>query len=450
MFSLQARSTNIGEHNRSYLKSMRILLTGASGFIGTHLAAALVAAGHDVVACVRAPQRAGRCMPGIVAIAADFGRDHDVAVWLPRLAGIDCVINAVGSIRESPSQSFEALHARAPKALFAACAQAGVGRIIQISALGADDAASTPYHLSKKAADDFLRGLDPEWVIIQPSLVYGRGGASAQLFNTLAAAPVIPLIGDGEQRVQPVYIDDLVSLVVRCVSAPDVVRQTIAAVGPAATSLRAWLVALRHGMRLPRTINLAIPMTLMRLVAKIGDHMPHAPLTRDTLSMLERGNTADANVIARILGRPPRAIDQFIPCEQARAIATEARLAIGLPLLRLSIAVLWLASGIVSLGLYPVDASYALLEKTGVRGAFAPAALYGAAALDIVFGVLILMGKTPRWIWLLQLVLIAGYSAIIAWFLPEFWLHPYAPMVKNIPIAAAIFLLLLLQPIHTK
>lgn len=426
--------------------SKHVLLTGASGFIGTHLARTLLAAGHEVVACVRDPERASQCMPRATVIAADFSRDHDISAWLPRLHRIDCVINAVGIIRETPRQKFESLHTRAPQALFAACAQAGVARIIQISALGADAQAESQYHLSKKAADDFLRTLDVNWVIVQPSLAYGPGGASARLFNTLAAAPVIALIGHGDQRVQPIHIDDLSELIVRLVPDETVRHETIAAVGARPTTMREWLNVLRQGMRLPRTLNLPLPMPLMRMLATVGESIPSAPLTRETLSMLERGNTGDAAGITQILGRPPLAIEHFIRCDQARGLADAARLSLALPLLRWSIALLWLASGVVSLGLFPVEQSYALLARSGITGVLAPLALYGAATLDIVFGLLIIAGCTPRWLWAAQLALIAGYSAIIALFLPEFWLHPYAPMVKNLPIAAAIFMLLLLEP----
>lgn len=425
---------------------MRILLTGASGFIGRHVCRALLSDGHDVTVCARNPSAVTACLPGVNAIEADFSRDHAPADWLPRLAGIECVINAVGIIRETPTQSFDALHTRAPKALFAACTSAGVSRIIQISALGADEAAQTAYHLSKKAADDFLRTLDLEWIIVQPSLAYGPGGASAQLFNRLAAAPLIMLIGRGEQRVQPIHVDDLAELIAKCVMTKSCVRQTIAAVGPRATTLREWLNTLRSGMRLPATLNLPLPLRLMRAAALLGDRIPSAPLTRDTLAMLERGNTADAGPCARLLGRTPTAIEHFIPCDQAAAIASAARLSIALPLLRWSIALLWLVSGVVSLGIYPVEASYALLARTGVSAGLAPFALYAAAALDIVFGMWILIGRRTTGLWLAQLAVIGAYSAIIAWYLPEFWLHPYAPMVKNIPIAAAIFLLLLLEP----
>lgn len=425
---------------------MRILLTGASGFLGRAIATVLLAHGHRVVGCVRAPERARRCLPDMELIAADFAKDHEPGVWQPRLAGVDVVINAVGIIRETPTQTFAALHEKAPIALFRACRDVGVNRVIQISALGADDAAVSRYHLSKKTADDFLRTLDLDWTIVQPSLVFGAGGGSAQLFTRMAAAPVIVTLGRAEQPVQPIHIEDLSALVAKLVHTRDYVRQTVAAVGPRALALRAWLHEIRRGLGLPKTIEIALPQPLVNLAARIGDRFPSMPLSSETLGMLERGNTADATTIERALGRPPRPPQTFISCAEAPSWRTRARAALALPLLKISIGILWLASAIVSFGVYPVAESYALLARTGITGAWAPLALYGAAALDLLFGILILAGYTRRWLWFAQLALIAGYSMLIAWFLPEFWLHPYAPMVKNLVVMAAIFAVLLLDP----
>ena len=190
---------------------MRILITGASGFIGSALAAALARRGHEVVAC--AHQRD----PQAPALRVDFMRDVTEADWLPRLKGIDVVINAVGILRETNTGQFDALHHRAPAALFRACQTAGVTRVIQISALGADDGATSAYHRSKKAADDELRKLDLDWSILQPSVVFGSGGASTRLFLLLASLPLIPLIGPGNQSMQPIHIDDLTALLVKLI-----------------------------------------------------------------------------------------------------------------------------------------------------------------------------------------------------------------------------------------
>ena len=128
---------------------MNVLLTGASGFIGSHLARALRAADYVVIEARR------DVAAGTAAVQADFTRDLSAREWLPKLRGVDAVINAVGILREHGDQTFERIHKRAPQALFTACVAAGVRRVVQISALGAD-LGVTRYFVSKRAADDYL------------------------------------------------------------------------------------------------------------------------------------------------------------------------------------------------------------------------------------------------------------------------------------------------------
>jgi len=116
-----------------------------------------------------------------------------------------------------------------------------------------------------------------------------------------------------------------------------------------------------------------------------------------------------------------------------------------LRLLRLSIAIVWIATAVVSAGLYPVEESLAMLARVGLSGMPALVALYGAAVLDLALGVAVLALRR-RWIWTLQLVVVLGYTAIITACLPEQWLHPYGPMLKNLPILAAMLLLRQAEP----
>src|SRR5688500_7015749 len=176
---------------------MNILLTGASGFIGRHLAVALRAAGHRVVETRREAHDASS------QVQVDFTRAIRGEDWIDKLAGVDCVINAVGILREHGSQSFERIHTQALCALFKACAQRGVRRVIQISALGADRGQSG-YFSAKHLADECLAQLELDWTIVQPSVVYGPGGTSARLFSLLASLPITPLPGSGEQQLQPI------------------------------------------------------------------------------------------------------------------------------------------------------------------------------------------------------------------------------------------------------
>src|SRR5690606_6730386 len=118
-----------------------------------------------------------------------------------------------------------------------------------------------------------------------------------------------------------------------------------------------------------------------------------------------------------------------------------ARLSWLLPTLRVSIAIVWLWTGVVSLGLYPRSDSYLLLERAGVSQALAPAMLLGAALLNLALGFAALLMRRRRILWLVQIALILTYTAIITFRLPEFWLHPYGPLLKNLPMLAAIYLL---------
>jgi len=273
--------------------AMKILLTGATGFIGGHIARALRAAGHEVSAATRAN-------------GVDFNQMQTADAWRPHLQGIDAVINSVGIIAEVGRQRFPALHRDAPIALFQACTQAGVGRVIQISALGADEHAFTPYQLTKKAADDALRDMDLDWFVLRPSLVYGSGGSSTAMFRMLATLPVMPLVGQGTQRVQPVHVDDVAAAVMACLTASPA-RRTIDVVGPQAFTFAEWLQRLRrHGGR-STAMTVAIPFGLVLASSYVIRYV--APILHpDNLRMLRHGNTSDVQPLAQLLGRMPRGV----------------------------------------------------------------------------------------------------------------------------------------------
>lgn len=413
---------------------MIVLVTGASGFIGRRLVAALTRAGHVVIEA-----RRGAAV-GANQVDVDFTRDLDARDWTHRLAGVDAVVNAVGILREHGEQTFERIHTRAPQALFAACAAAGVRRVVQISALGAERGESG-YFRSKRAADEYLAALPLHWTIVQPSLVYGEGGTSARLFNLLASLPVTPLAGGGEQRVQPIHIDDLIEAVVHLFGRGDVERQRIALVGSQALSLRDFLARLRGALGSRPTWSVAIPSWLMHIAARVGELSRHSLLDRETLSMLAMGNTADPAMTHRLLHRPPRDVGSFISREQRNGALMQAKLSWLLPMLRVSVALVWLWTGAVSLGLYPREASYGLLQRTGAPPALFAILLYGAALLDFALGAATLLLRKRHVLWLIQIALILAYTLIISIKLPEYWLHPYGPILKNLPMLAAIYLL---------
>jgi nucleoside-diphosphate-sugar epimerase len=425
---------------------MNVLLTGASGFIGSHLRDALQRAGHAVTGV-------GRRRPP--AMPADRWRELDFASatpedWRRALAGIDAVVNAAGIFKEGRGASFDAVHVRGACRLFDACVAARVVMVVQVSALGADEAAETAYHRSKRSADAHLLALPLDAAVVMPSLVFGTDGASARLLLALAALPVLVLPAGGRQPVQPIHVDDAVQAVVALLQAPSDERRgrRIPLVGPQPLAFGDYLRQLRQALQLPPARALSMPAPAMRWAARAGDALPGSLFDTPAWQMLQRGNAAAAAEVGRLLGHAPRAATDFVRPGEAPAWRDAARLAWVLPLLRLSLAFVWLLTAAVSFGLYPAADSFALLQRTGVPPAWQPLMLYGAAGLDLLLGLLTLWPPPAarRSLWLAQAALILFYTAVISWRLPEFWLHPYGPLSKNLPMLAVLAALLALEP----
>ena len=430
---------------------MKVFLTGQGGFIGSRLRAGLLARGHHVP-----------------PLRIEFRTADSPAAWLPYLADVDVVVNVAGIFTERRRGDMERVNRDAPCALFRAASAAGVGLVVQFSALGADAAAASRFHLAKRAADDCLRSLPLKGFSLQPSLVFGTGGASAAMMAMLASLPLVPLPGDGRQRIQPIHVDDVVAAVValveggqpsrskaaqpqaearpgaaRTASAPE---HTLALVGPRELTLREYLAELRRGLGLSPGRFVAVPMGVMRVLARLAALVPGVPFDVEALAMLERGNVADVSAAHRMLGRAPRDPADFIAADQSQSARTQAALAWLLPILRLTVALMWLWAGIVSLWFHPLADSYRLLAAAGVPAAMVPLALHGAAAMDIVLGVLTLAVPGSRRLWQVQILLVLVYTFIIAFRLPEFLTHPFGPIVKNAPILAILWLLAELAP----
>ena len=415
---------------------MRVLIAGASGFIGAHLSRAATAAGHEVIC----GGRNAAANPGCAGhITLDYTAPTRDAL-ASELRGVDVVVNAVGILRPRGTQTFEALHVRGPCELFAAAAAAGVRRIIQVSALGAEPRALAAYHRSKSEADRALMMLPVDWAVVLPSLVYGQGGASARLFDTLASLPLMPLPAGGTQPIQPVHIDDLTSALLRLIESPAELRCTVQVVGAEPTTLGNFLRSLRSAFGLRPAGSLVVPRSLVTAAATLGNFLPGAFLSRETLGMLERGSVGDPGALTRLLGRPPLPVRAFVTPATRALARRDAVLGWILPLLRWSVAFMWIIAGVVSLG-PESEEGLDLLRQIGAPPTLAPAMLIGAALVDIAFGVLTLVPRRSQLLWTAQIVIVLVYTAIISVFLPDLWLEPFGPVAKNVPILVTLLLL---------
>ena len=279
----------------------RVLVCGAGGFIGRAIAAQLRSAGFDVIA----PR----------SHELDFARLLNAAEWLPHLQGVDAVVNAVGVLRDSRHRPMDAIHHRAPAALFDACAQLGVRRVVQISALGID-ASTTRYGSTKRAADEHLLALRNAGrlnaTVVRPSIVFGRDGVSSQLFMRLARLPLLVLPAAAlRSRVQPVAVGDLADAIARLLAMPEPPAR-LSAVGPRALTLAEFIGTLRQQLGHNAARAFALPDTPSRWSARLGDCVPVQPWCSETLNLLWTDNIDGAGPFAALLGRAATAPEALV------------------------------------------------------------------------------------------------------------------------------------------
>lgn len=424
---------------------MRVLVTGAYGFIGAHIVAALVAAGHNVV-CAARKARVDSRFPGLDAIACDMARDIRSEHWLLRLRSIDAVVNCAGILREHGADTFTAVHEQAPLALFHACRELGIRRVIQISALGS--AVDGEFIASKHRCDDALALLDLDWLVLRPSLVYSVRGSygGTSLLRGLAALPgVMPLPGRGQQQVQPITADDVGRAVVAALARPSCTREVIELVGPEVLTLRDYLLAWRRWLGFKPVRTLAVPAALVRLTASIGERLGNGPLGQTMARMLERGNVGAPDAAARLhrcLGLIPRrllhALDEVPSHVQDR---WHARLYFWLPALRVLIALLWIGSGVAG-WLTPTAEVVASIPGSSFSASVLLGLAHITASADLFLGVLCLLRWRPRLVLTLMLLMLLGYTLVIGILWPLHWMDPFGGLLKNLPLIAVLAILL--------
>jgi uncharacterized protein YbjT (DUF2867 family) len=409
---------------------MKILLLGASGLIGSALLKALDQQGY----CVKAISKSfleGNTVAEYMALdVAQYTAHED---WAELLRGTDVVINTVGIFAENALQSFAALHVAMPKALFAACERAQI-RVIHVSALGAHPQAATEYWRSKGEAEAELMQRQCDWAIVRPSLIYAPQGRSCRQFLMLATCPVLPDFA-GSAEVQPVHLDDVVATIMALLTAPSQLAQRIDVVGPSAYRLVDWLAAMRQAMGLPSGKRIRVSAWVQDISAQLAQYLPGSLWSPASLAMLRTGNCADGSAMQALLQRPTQAA---LPATEQVGLAARAQLDWLLPIMRFSLALVWLLTAAVCWWGWPHVQSLALLAQVGVQASWQWPMFVGAIGLDAALGVACLLNRRC-WRW--QALLVLGYSLVIAMALPQYLLHPFGPVLKNLPILALLLVL---------
>jgi len=411
---------------------MKILVIGATGFIGSAIYENLTQESYEVIAGTRSPHKFDAH-----TIKIDFVNLDKDKQLVEKLKGFDIIINAVGIIAPKDKQTFEQMHTIAPIALFDAAKKADVKKIIHISALGSQDG-TTDYHTSKDKADSYLRTIGLDYAILHPSIVYGDDGKSTALFQALASFPLTPIIGDGSQKLQPVTIEDLVATVKQAIlSNQEKIELNV--VGKEPVSYKELLQGFRKWLGYKPTKTISLPTFGVNFIGKVLDE---PTVNQDNIIMLNEGNSADIKPLETFLNYTPVGFKEKLSKSKANnAQKLYASLYLIRPLLRLIIGFVWIWSGIVSALLYPQPLALELLHEVGIPVGLDIPLLYLASFLDISIGLLTIIGYRLQTLFIFQMIVIAVYTLLLSILAPYHWLHPFGPVLKNIPLVVSIYIL---------
>jgi uncharacterized protein YbjT (DUF2867 family) len=415
---------------------LRILVLGATGFIGSAAVARLLASGHRVLAVARPGSRRAPA-DGQDWLEIDIARATRESDWTPHLAGVDAVLNCSGVFQDSMRDSTAGVHAEGPAALYEACAKRGVRRVVHISAIGAGDTPLSPFSETKGQGERALMALDLDWVILRPSVVLGRDAyGSGALFRGLAALPWLPLI-PGAGPLQPVWIDDLTRTVLRLIEPDAPARLTLEIVGPERMSMAQIVQRYRAWLGWPPAREIQVPAWLLAPAYRLGDAAGRLgwrpPIRSNARREMARGAVGDPRPWMAATGLRPTALGQALAREPAPVQERwYARLYLLRPLLLAVLSGYWMLTGVVSLG-PGWDRGVEMLDGTAAAG-IAPIVVMAGALADVAIGAAIAFRRSCRaGLW-------GGIAVTLAYAIagtvlrPQLWADPLGAMLKIGPI----------------
>lgn len=295
---------------------MKVLITGATGFVGREIVRQLRAAGHTIRILARSPL-SPRVQEAVSRweVEAHPGDVVETATLEGALKGMDAAIHLVGIISEVGESTFENVHTGGTRNMVAAAQQAGVRRFIHMSALGTRPDAASRYHQTKWAAEELVRHSGLQFTIFRPSLIYGPQDQFINLFaRIIRLSPVVPVLGNPRARFQPVPVEAVAAAFAGSLGKPQSVGQSYDLCGPEALTL-SEIVDRIQAVLGKRRLKLQVPQSLARCQAIFLEFVfrrvlrQASPLNRDQLLMLQEdnvGNPQPANELFRLQPVPLR------------------------------------------------------------------------------------------------------------------------------------------------
>ncbi|WP_429886564.1 complex I NDUFA9 subunit family protein [Geoalkalibacter halelectricus] len=270
---------------------MKVFVTGGTGFVGHEVVRQLIAQGHEVVALVRSGSEDKVAQSEQVKIHTGDVTEPDS---LPQgMQGCDAVIHLVGIIRQFPDKgvTFERLHVEGSRNVREAAAAQGVKRLLHMSANGTRQDAETGYHKTKWQAEQELRDSELDWTIFRPSLIFGPGGEFVEMLAELIRKlPVVPVIGDGQYRIQPVSVVQVAETFVKALTLPETSGQIYHLGGAESYTYDEVLDLTGKALGKDKVHKLHQPVPMVKPIVKLLEDFEKFPLTQDQLTMLLEGN----------------------------------------------------------------------------------------------------------------------------------------------------------------
>lgn len=298
------------------MRNRRTAVLGGSGFIGRYVVQRLAARGDVIpVGCRHAENAKFLMTLGNVGQIAAVNVTIDDEQLLPAfLAGSDAVVNCVGILAERRRQTFERVHHLGPARLARLARETGVGRLVHISAIGADLRSSSAYARTKAQGEAAVRDAFPTATILRPSVVFGPEDQFFNRFATIAMiSPALPLIGGGHTRFQPVYVGDVADAVLRCLEDPATAGRTYELGGPKVYTFRQLLELLLGEIRRKRLL-VDLPFGAAQFQARLMSLLPSPPLTTDQIELLRQDNVVSSGALTlATLGITPTAVEAILP-----------------------------------------------------------------------------------------------------------------------------------------